>query len=372
MKILIVSGAFFPQNSPRSFRTTQLVKELARQGHEVRVYIPNIKYDFSELLKEYKTLDIRLCINLTWNDIKLDSTGLKYWIHRIIRRILIYFLEYPSIQWYLKMPQILKNENGYDLLISIAVPHPIHWGIAKCIKKGMNFSDTWVADCGDPYMGCQTASYKPPFYFSYLEKSFCKRADFITVPIESAKMGYYFEFRNKIKVVPQAFNFDEVIVSEKYVPNEIITFGYAGSFVPGEREPRSILEYLAKINLDFRFIVYTMQRKLIKDFIPILGEKMVLKEYLSREQLLFEMSKMDFLLNIENDSTVQRPSKLIDYALTKRPILSVNSQQINKEKIIQFLNRDYSQQYVVNNIEDYNIKNVTNKFLELAKHKHVK
>ena len=31
-KILVVSSAFYPENSPRSFRTTELVKELARQG----------------------------------------------------------------------------------------------------------------------------------------------------------------------------------------------------------------------------------------------------------------------------------------------------------------------------------------------------
>ncbi|MBS1516026.1 MAG: hypothetical protein JSS63_13400, partial [Bacteroidetes bacterium] len=34
-KILIVSSAFYPQNSPRAFRTTELVKEFARQGHSV-------------------------------------------------------------------------------------------------------------------------------------------------------------------------------------------------------------------------------------------------------------------------------------------------------------------------------------------------
>jgi hypothetical protein len=34
-KILIVSRSFYPMNSPRSFRTTELVKEFARQGHMI-------------------------------------------------------------------------------------------------------------------------------------------------------------------------------------------------------------------------------------------------------------------------------------------------------------------------------------------------
>jgi len=39
-KILIVSGEFYPLNTPRSFRTTELAKEFARQGHEVTVLTP--------------------------------------------------------------------------------------------------------------------------------------------------------------------------------------------------------------------------------------------------------------------------------------------------------------------------------------------
>jgi len=32
-KILIVSASFYPENSPHSFRTTELTKEFARQQH---------------------------------------------------------------------------------------------------------------------------------------------------------------------------------------------------------------------------------------------------------------------------------------------------------------------------------------------------
>ena len=366
MKVLIVSGSFYPQNSPRSFRTTQLAKELSRQGHEVRVYIPYIKYDYTELMNEYKTLDIRLCENLTWSSIKFYGNRFKKWMCRIIRRILIQFFEYPAIQWYLKMPQILRDEKGYDLLISIAVPHTIHWGIARCIRKEMNISKTWVADCGDPYMGCGTASFKRPFYFSYLEKSFCKRADFITIPIEKAKEGYYPDFHQKIKVIPQAFNFDEVIITNHYIPNEIITFVYAGSFIQNERDPRPVLDYLISIKFDFRFIVYTNQYFLFEDYLSKLGDKLIINDYLPRIELLYEMSKADFLLNLECKTNIQRPSKLIDYALSKRPILSVYSQKLDIDKLNRFLHRDYSQKLHIDNFEDYNIINAAKKFIDLV------
>ena len=39
-RILIVGRTFFPEQSPRSFRTTELAKEFARQGHQVEVLLP--------------------------------------------------------------------------------------------------------------------------------------------------------------------------------------------------------------------------------------------------------------------------------------------------------------------------------------------
>ena len=362
MKVLIVSGTFYPQNSPRSFRTTELAKELVRQGHTVKVYIPNFHRDYSELKKDYPALDICQTKKLTWKDIKLRGNGLNYWIRRISRRILVQFFEYPAIQWYVKMPRILQYEKNYDLLISIAVPHPIHWGIARCI----HVSKTWVADCGDPYMGCKTLSYKPPFYFARLEKFFCRKANYITVPIEMAKEGYYPEFRDKIRVIPQAFNFDEIKINTPFLPNEIITFAYAGTFVQGDRDPRPVLAYLSKTDVDFRFVVYTRQHHLFEEHIPVLGQKLVLKNLIPRNELLQALSKMDFLLNLEYGTTIQRPSKLIDYALIQRPVLSVYSQQLDVEKFDKFLRRDYSLQFHIERLEDYHIKNAAKKFTDLA------
>ena len=40
-RILIISSAFYPFNSPRSFRTTELAKEFARRGHQVKVITPS-------------------------------------------------------------------------------------------------------------------------------------------------------------------------------------------------------------------------------------------------------------------------------------------------------------------------------------------
>jgi hypothetical protein len=90
--------------------------------------------------------------------------------------------EYPFIQLMPMLKRGLKGESGYDLLISVAVPHPIHWGVAAVRTKTNPIAKVWVADCGDPYMGQENDTFKPPFYFGWLEKKFCRIADYITCP----------------------------------------------------------------------------------------------------------------------------------------------------------------------------------------------
>lgn len=357
MKVLIVSGGFFPINSPRANRTTELAKEFSRQGHSVTIYFPETKYNYTSFSIKHPRISLKPIAGLTWRKTKRMP-------HKFNRLMQMLF-EFPSIQWYFLLPNLLKQEREYDLLISIAVPHPIHWGIAHCYKKGIKVAKKWIADCGDPYMGCKTESYKKPFYFAWFEKLFCKHADFITIPTKESIDGYYPEFHHKIKVVPQGFNFDDVKI-DVYKPNIPIQFCYAGGFIPGIRDPRPILDALAETDINFIFHVYTNTPDLLYKHKYRLGEKLIINPYIPRLELIKFMSKMDFLLNIENGTSVQTPSKLIDYSLTKRPILSLDSQSLEREKLNAFLNKDYSLQLVIKEIGTYNIENVTKAFLSLT------
>ena len=81
------------------------------------------------------------------------------------------------------------------------------------------------------------------------------------------------------------------------------------------------------------------------------------------------MSKADFLLNVDttldnNSNTEAVPSKLIDYALTGRPILNINSAWLDKEKVAEFLEGNYSRYRVIEKSE-YDIRKVSSKFLDL-------
>lgn len=146
------------------------------------------------------------------------------------------------------------------------------------------------------------------------------------------------------------------------------TFIYAGTLIPHIRDPKIFLEYLSNLSINFKFIIYTNNSNLIDSFRHILGHKLIIKGYISRIELITEMSRADFLVNIENGVTsVQSPSKLIDYALANRPILSINSYVLDKKKVDEFLSGIYNNQLKVPDLSIYDIKNVASQFLNLIK-----
>ncbi len=357
-KILMVARSFYPALSPRAFRATELAKELARQGHQVTVYIPKDDSVHLEFEKKY---------NLTIKDLgknKYPDVGSGGTFKRGLKRGLQLLLEYPDVQLVSRVKKALKKESGYDLLISIAVPYPIHWGTAAAITKKHKPAKVWVADCGDPFMGDISDSFKKLFYFKYVEKWFFKKTDYISIPVESGKKGYYPEFHHKMVVIPQGFNFDEVDKGV-YIPHAVPTFIYAGGFIPGFRDPVPFLKELVTIDKPFKFIIYTKNNSLIKPYIAKLGDKLEVRPYINRDELLKILSQADFLVNFSNADVIQSPSKLIDYKLSGRPILNVEYSGVNRKMIDEFFAGDYSNAHQINNIEDYNIKNVAKKFLDL-------
>jgi len=362
-KILIVSSGFYPLNSPRSFRTTELANELARQGHEVVVYFPFRGYDYSGYAKT-NSLIVKDLGALKFKSIRLKGSKLEMFLRRGLRRIFGLFIEYPDIELMFRVSKCLKNETVYDLLISIAKPFPIHWGVAKARTRAHRIADIWVADCGDPYMGEATDSFSKMFYFKYVEKWFCRKADYITIPFEGATSAYYSEFHNKIRIIPQGFRLDNIELPKYNKNNQYPVFAYAGRIIPGRRDPRSLLEFLSSYNNEFRFYIYTDQPDIIMPHKNILGDKLIIKEFIPREELLANLARMDFLLNFDNNVPTQLPSKLIDYAITGRPVLNV-TQEIDYSKVLEFLDGNYTRKLELGNVNKYDIKEVAKQFLEI-------
>ncbi|HBX46827.1 MAG TPA: hypothetical protein DEG28_13240 [Porphyromonadaceae bacterium] len=358
LKIVIVSANCHPFLSPRAHRSTELAKELSKRGYNVHLYSLLGNYDYSKIAER---------TGITFKNLGNSRFGLqdntqnrnRNIIYRAFARFLGKFFAFPYIELTYLVKKQISKEKDIDVLITIAHPHSIHWAILLLKKKNYK---CWIADCGDPFMGDPFNFH--PFYFKYVEKKWCKKVDFITIPFEKGKSGYYPEFRDKIKVIPQGFNFDEVKLA-KYEVNSIPTFAYSGTIYENKRDPLKFLEYLSILKFDFKFIVYTKSKKYFERYRLDLGDKLQIKDYIPRTELIYELSKMDFLINIKNNSEVQLPSKLIDYYLSGRPILEIATSFDEQQNFESFIKRDYTSQLFKQDVSNYDIKNVTSNFINL-------
>jgi len=252
------------------------------------------------------------------------------------------------------------------LLISFAVPHPVLWGTAWAMSVKNYVAKTWVADCGDPYMGAKTDTFKKLFYFKYVEKWFCKKANFVAITKIEMINNYYPEFHKKIVEIPQGFNFNAIKINkDAYKKHLVPTFAFAGQVFPIIRDPAPLLRFLLEQNKDFKLVFYTATTALIEPFLKEANGKIEIRKIIPREQLLVELAQYDFLLNIAYDPKTQSPSKLIDYIIAGRPVLNIDTNILNKEDIISFLNGDYTNKFVEKDIEKYKIEHVANKFISL-------
>jgi len=367
-KILIIARAIHPARYPRAFRATELAIELAKQGHEVILYAVLGDYDYTAF-QERHHLKIKNIGKMWFATINSDEKGRRNLLDKILGRLLNPIIAYPDFEYLFRIPRILKREKNIDLLISIAAPHPIHWGcaLAKTIHKKA-FPKVWIADNGDPYTKNKATNQRPFSYFKYVEKWAFKKSDFISIPFKGAIDGYYPELHDKIVIIPQGFRLENIELNiDPY--NSIPTFAYAGIFYKGFRDPTLFLNFLTTVNQQFKFIIFTRDDSLILPFIPKLKDKIEVHNYIPRDELLKKLSTMDFLINFENNTQLQSPSKLIDYGLTKRPILSISSAAVPEDNIYKFLRKDYTGQTHIDNIEQYNIINVAKAFIAVSNKK---
>lgn len=364
--ILLVTAAFYPENSPRSFRATELAKEFVRQGHKVVVYVPFQGFDYKKWGNENNIIFNDLG-KLRLKGILIEGSNSVQLIKRVLKRGMLLLFQYPNIELMFKVRNKLINEKGYDLLISNAFPHPIHWGVAWARKMKNPIAKTWVADCGDPFMGNKMDSFKKLFYFKYFEKWFGKKCDYISVPAADYIQYYYKEFNKKIRVIPQGFKFEDSRIYEGVIKNKEVTFAFAGRFLPKLRDPRPLLDHLLTIEQPFRFVVFSPNTEFLYPYKNKLGAKLDIRGFIPREDLLFELSQMDFLIHVEFHSSVKSdsPSKFADYAIVKKPVIALNMDHFDTEKLSAFINKDYRRQIDLTDADKFRIENVTRQFLDL-------
>ena len=369
-KILIASRYYKPINTPRAFRTYELVNEFIRRKYEVITFLP----EDAEVGDEVRHIivshgNMRKSVNRA----NINNKGIKNITLHKIRKIIVYFLgEGPkTLQYAVALYKALKKHfsnkenNHYNAIISISYPFYINVMLALA-KRFISSSTIIIADCGDPFYA--NPQIKRAFYLKYVEKWTLEQFDYVTIPVEEARECYAgFLSTKKIQVIPQGFKLMN-ISNDIYRPNNVPIFGYAGMFYESIRNPRYFFDYLLNVEQDFCFKVYAIPdgftRMLLAEYKDKLGDKLDVREAIDREKLIPEMATWEFVINFDNDNSNQRPSKLIDYAMSKRPILSFNQATFKPEVFTAFLHGDYSDQEHID-LSQYDIRTVVDKFEQL-------
>ena len=362
MKILIISNHAYPAQGPRAFRTTELSEQLVKMGHEVVLYTVLGKYDYSHYQKEtgVKMRHIKprfsTMANAGSHRYNIFDKFMYHYFHRL--------LMWPQCEFHFCVERIIKENPNMDMLITIAYPHSIHSGAARAKKRyPQKFPKTWICDCGDPFM--LNPFIKPPKFMKKYEDLWCSMCDYIAIPTKESYKGYYKKYWDKIRIIPQGFDFSKTPIA-KYKKNDVPTFLFMGSIYPGIRDPHSFMDFLLKFNRPYKFIM--MMRSPLEE--KYVSESKGQIEYIigkGRKEVVWECSKADFLINITNPTTVQTPSKLIDYGIANRPILDVDNDFVDPSTFIRFFEGDYSEEHKIDFLNSYRIDNVAHQFLKLHK-----
>lgn len=376
--ILITSYYCYPENSPRAFRTFELARGFSQLGHKVALYIPDIGFDYSDISKENNLKIVTVPSGFLLNRKSSYNSPLpvgpvitnKKTLVRLLKRIVSNIIpEAEKIEYAITLHnRLAKDNNKYDLIISIALPFCVHLGTYRFINRQSLSSTVTVADYGDPFFFNKETPKNPLFYL--IEHHVLNAFDYISVPtLNSMILFRKFKLDSSIKVIPQGMDFSNIVISN-YQKNKILTFAYAGIFYSKLRNPSVFMDFLCNCDFDFRFIVYTAfnnteTRNILAPYLSKLSGKLILKEMLPRKECINELSKLDFLINVVNISDSQTPSKLIDYALTKRPVYSFRQDNFNSIEFMEFI-RDFENKNFNFDITAFDINKVVMQFIELV------
>jgi hypothetical protein len=74
---------------------------------------------------------------------------------------------------------------------------------------------------------------------------------------------------------------------------------------------------------------------------------------------------MDFLINFDNNTTTQIPSKLIDYSIAGRPVLNITS-NFDFSILLEFIDGVYNRRMLLDSPNNYDIREIAKKFIEIT------
>lgn len=357
--IVILSYYYHPQITPRAFRAKELATEFIKRGWNVILITPLGVFNNDQIL----TLHTSTVAPPKPQISHAQTAPIKSLAMKLLRRIL------PGGKDLLGSLKLIrhgtKTKTNATIVMSIGLPFSVHLATYFLKLTGFLRSNRFMADYGDPYSAME-ARYKGCLYAKTIERQVLKAFDEITVPVVTAKV----EFEsvtdlNKIYISPQGLDISQFRIANYEAHPNKSRFAYAGLFYSDIRNPSVLFDYLKTLSKDVEFHLYTRAsheatQAILKRYSA--STNIIIHNSISREECIFELSKYDFLINIENEIESQTPSKLIDYTIAGRPIFSFKPSTFNQTKLDAFLQKNYESRLVLD-ISKFNIITVTDKLI---------
>lgn len=380
MRILIVSYFYYPESTPRAYRAFELVEELKKEGHIVDILTcQNEAISYNEnninLVKPGFFLNRNKNFNPSSQGKLSSGEG---FIQKTLKKGLCFYnriLGGRTIEGAYYMYRWLKANSmqEYDLCISIGLPFCSHLATSFARKKGYLRTKRLVFDYGDSYY---KNKHMQLFYTAFkVEEKCLKQVDAVTVPIVEA-LGNFNCFNQtfSLSVIPQGFYFeqDEFDTINLKPLNNKPSIVFAGNFYKGIRNPIPFFKKIKQEGLidSIEFTFFTDLTNSFNENVCLqmteMGFKLGVNPFIPRNKLIKELSQHDILLNIGNADPTALPSKLIDYGLSKRPILTIDENLDDAIALLYaFIDGNYERRTVVD-LDKYHISNVTKQFLKLG------
>ncbi len=332
MKILIITPYFKPYENPRAYRWTQVAMHLQKGGHEVHV----LTSDDHKLGDETNGLSIHRISYSTPDKafFQNKSATRGAWIPDFVKsRIKRHIWPDESKTWIRPAFQLgtqVCSDHQIEMIISVSMPFSSHC-IAHQLKQ--KFSLPWLADIGDPFeIGKQHNFSKKR---SEQEKNILSQSNAISVTTQSLADVYTTSLshhQNHVYLIGPMSSpmMDVPPVRRSRQKDAPIKLGYFGTFYRNVREPYPLIQgvnllaqELKKQNLELHTFgdIKAQFLNRIHSQINCTNVRLIAHPNVPRSNVIQTMQNLDALISVGNKNPNQIPSKVVDYVLSRRPII---------------------------------------------------
>jgi len=348
--ILIVSFQYWPALSARSFRWTALAERWASEGREVQVVCARSPdRPAFEAVRGVRVHRVGPAWMESLRGAARPADGRAESDRGVIRRTaaaaartIWHAVYWPdtSCTWYFAARAKARELIAAGAPQALVTVSPTFTAVAvgRSIARDAGRGFHWLIDLGDPFSFADEA---PPNNFllyrrlnTRFERSCFAMADSISVTTSETRDRYaalFPESAGKIAMIPPLVDFPEIGGPAAPPRADRRRLVFLGRLYPSIRRPDYLLSLFASLaeepggeRYELHFFGDSWQCE--ADFAPhkrMLGRNLFVHGPVPRERAIAEMRSADVLVNIGNDTRYQLPSKIVEYAMTGRPILNI-------------------------------------------------